>query len=75
MFNLGRLILYYEYLTLIAWPHRLASSMHQRVIEDFQCQLYRTCGIRSLVLTAYEGEEHDLRVGMCIDCIFRLSAS
>lgn len=40
--------------------------MRQRIIEDFQRQLFRTCGIRTLVLTAYEGEEHDLRVGMYV---------
>ena len=58
------------YILLICYANclvcRLASSMRQRIIEDFQRQLYKTCGIRTLVLTAYEGEEHDLRVGMCV---------
>ncbi|KAN0140679.1 hypothetical protein V8E53_001506 [Lactarius tabidus] len=44
---------------------RMASSMHKWIIQDFQSQLYRTCGIRSLVLTAYESEDHDLKI--CMD--------
>ncbi|KAH9069394.1 hypothetical protein EDB83DRAFT_2314420 [Lactarius deliciosus] len=36
---------------------RMASSMRERIIQDFQSQLYRTCGIRSIVLTAYEDEQ------------------
>ncbi|KAH9009802.1 hypothetical protein EDB85DRAFT_1902737 [Lactarius pseudohatsudake] len=35
---------------------RMASSMRERIIQDFQIQLHKTCGIRSLVLTAYEAE-------------------
>jgi hypothetical protein len=42
----------------------MASSMRKRVIQDFQHQLYKTCGIRSLVLTAYEGEDNNLKIGM-----------
>ncbi|KAH8992193.1 hypothetical protein EDB92DRAFT_1816038 [Lactarius akahatsu] len=42
---------------------RMASSMRERIIQDFQSQLYRTCGIRSIVLTAYEGEDNNLKVG------------
>ncbi|KAH8982338.1 hypothetical protein EDB86DRAFT_3086166 [Lactarius hatsudake] len=42
---------------------RMASSMRERIIQDFQSQLYRTCGIRSIVLTAYEGEDNNLMVG------------
>lgn len=38
--------------------------MRKRIIQDFQKQLYKTCGVRSLVLTAYEGEDHNLKVGM-----------
>jgi hypothetical protein len=40
----------------------MASSMRKRIIQDFQRQLYKTCGIRSLVLTAYEGEDNDLKI-------------
>ncbi|KAH9176173.1 hypothetical protein EDB89DRAFT_2065978 [Lactarius sanguifluus] len=42
---------------------RMASSMREWIIQDFQSQLYRTCGIRSIVLTAYEGEDNNLKVG------------
>lgn len=38
--------------------------MRKRIIQDFQGQLYKTCGIRSLVLTAYEGEENNLNVAL-----------
>jgi hypothetical protein len=43
---------------------RMASSMRKRIIQDFQSQLYKTCGIRTLVLTAYEGEDNDLNVAL-----------
>ena len=42
--------------------HRMASSMQNQIIQDFQRQLYKTCGICSLVLTAYEGEDNDLKI-------------
>jgi hypothetical protein len=38
--------------------------MCKQIIQDFQSQLYRTCGIRSLVLTAYESKDHDLKICM-----------
>ena len=47
---------------LIEW--QMATSMCKCIIEEFQSQLFKTCGIRSLVLTAYEGEDHDLKVCM-----------
>jgi hypothetical protein len=40
----------------------MAASMHKQIIQDFQRQLFKTCGIRTLVLTAYEGEDHDLNI-------------
>jgi hypothetical protein len=43
---------------------RMASSMRKWIIQDFQSQLYKMCGICSLVLTAYESEDHDLKVRM-----------
>ncbi|KAF8265608.1 hypothetical protein EI94DRAFT_1702359 [Lactarius quietus] len=43
---------------------RMAASIRKRVIQDFQSQLYKTCGIHTLVLTAYEGEDGDLKVGL-----------
>jgi hypothetical protein len=42
----------------------MASSMCKQIIRDFQNQLFKTCGIRSLVLTAYEGEDGDLKVAL-----------
>ncbi|KAI9430605.1 hypothetical protein H4582DRAFT_2063620 [Lactarius indigo] len=45
---------------------RMASSLCERIIQDFQSQLYRTCGIRSIVLTAYEGEDNDLKIGFIL---------
>jgi hypothetical protein len=45
-----------------SFTHRMAASMRKRIIQDFQRQLFKTCGIRSLVLTAYEGEDHDLNI-------------
>ncbi|KAI9429894.1 hypothetical protein H4582DRAFT_2064504 [Lactarius indigo] len=45
---------------------RMASSLRERIIQDFQSQLYKTCGIRSIVLTAYEGEDNDLKIGFIL---------
>ncbi|KAI9436269.1 hypothetical protein H4582DRAFT_2058933 [Lactarius indigo] len=45
---------------------RMASSLCERIIQDFQSQLYKTCGIRSIVLTAYEGEDNDLKIGFIL---------
>jgi hypothetical protein len=42
----------------------MAASMRKRIIQDFQSQLYKTCGVRTLVLTAYEGEDNNLKVGL-----------
>jgi hypothetical protein len=44
--------------------YRMASSMRKRIIQDFQSQLYKTCGVRTLVLTAYEGEDNNLKVSL-----------
>ena len=32
----------------------------------FQSQLFKTCGICTLVLTTYEGEDQELKVSMCV---------
>ena len=48
----------------ILFSHRMATSMHKWIIQDFQKQLYKTCGIHSMVLTAYEGKDHNLNIGM-----------
>jgi len=55
-----------SHVTLLIPSYRMASSMRKRVIQDFQHQLYKTCGIRSLVLTAYEGEDNNLKIGMWV---------
>ncbi|KAI9436915.1 hypothetical protein H4582DRAFT_2058387 [Lactarius indigo] len=47
---------------------RMASSLHEQIIQDFQSQLYRTCRIHSIVLTAYEGEDNDLKIGLLEEC-------
>ena len=36
--------------------------MRKQIIQDFQRQLYKTCSICSLVLTAYEGKANDLKI-------------
>jgi hypothetical protein len=38
--------------------------MRKRIIQDFQRQLFKTCGIRTLVLTAYKGEDEHLNICM-----------
>ena len=40
----------------------MATSMRKQIIQDFQRQLFKTCGIHSLVLTAYEGKDNDLKI-------------
>ena len=40
----------------------MASFMRKQIMQDFQKQLYKTCGNCSLVLTAYEGEDNDLKI-------------
>jgi hypothetical protein len=44
--------------------YRFASSMRKRIIQDFQRQLFKTCGVRTLVLTAHEGEDKKLKVSL-----------
>lgn len=39
--------------------------MHKWIIQDFQRQ-FKTCGIHSVVLTAYEGEGHDLNIALWV---------
>ena len=51
----------------------MATSMRKRMIHDFQSQLFKMCGIRTLVLTAYEGEDQELKVGMYVFGHFHLS--
>ena len=48
--------------TNYSFTHRMTASMQKWIIQDFQIPLFKTCGICSLVLTAYEGEDHDLNI-------------
>ncbi|KAN0136534.1 hypothetical protein V8E53_005581 [Lactarius tabidus] len=43
-------------------PGVMALSMQKWIIQDFQRQLFKTCGIHTLVLTAYKGEDQDLNI-------------
>src|SRR5579859_6983428 len=66
IFNPGKQEYLYPIPSLLIHFFRMASSMRKRIIRDFQSQLYKTCGIRSLVLTSYEGEDGDLKVAMYV---------
>ncbi len=44
----------------------MASSMRKRMTRDFQKQIYKTCGIHTLILTAYRDEKRDVRVSMSV---------
>ncbi|KAI9430400.1 hypothetical protein BJY52DRAFT_1232430 [Lactarius psammicola] len=48
-------------------PHiqaRMASSISGKIIRDFQAQLFKTCGIRCVVLTAHEHENGSIITGI-----------
>ena len=49
--------------------------MQKRIVQDFQMQLFKTCGIHSLVLTAYEGEDHDLNICLYVMHLYILIQS
>jgi hypothetical protein len=42
----------------------MAQSMRKRVIQDFQKQLYKICGVQTIVLSAYQDENNKLALGM-----------
>ena len=63
-FNPGRVSYYISLPICFTRSYRMAASMWKRIVQDFQSQLYKTCGIRSLVFTAYESEERDLKICM-----------
>ena len=44
----------------------MASSMRKRMTRDFQKQIYKTCGIHTLILTAYRDKKRDVRVSMSV---------
>ncbi|KAH8982456.1 hypothetical protein EDB86DRAFT_3086113 [Lactarius hatsudake] len=41
-----------------------SAAIRGRIVRDFQTQLYRTCGARSIVLLAYENEDGTPQVSM-----------
>ncbi|KAF8261854.1 hypothetical protein EI94DRAFT_1809664 [Lactarius quietus] len=43
---------------------RMASSLWKWIVQDFQRQLFKTCGIRTLVLSAYKTKDNDLSIGL-----------
>ncbi|KAF8263449.1 hypothetical protein EI94DRAFT_1807172 [Lactarius quietus] len=43
---------------------RMASSLCKQIVQDFQRQLFKTCGIHTLVLTTYNTEDNDLSIGL-----------
>ncbi|KAF8270246.1 hypothetical protein EI94DRAFT_1698918 [Lactarius quietus] len=43
---------------------RMASSLRKWIVQDFQRQLFKTCGICTLVLSAYKTEDNDLSIGL-----------
>jgi hypothetical protein len=56
----------YSIIGTCAYPstHRMAHSMCKRIIQDFQTQLFKSCGVRSLVLTSYVDLEKNVKGGM-----------
>jgi hypothetical protein len=44
----------------------MASTIKSRIIRDFSTQLYRTCGIRCIVLLAYQDEDGEIKAGMYV---------
>jgi hypothetical protein len=50
---------------------RMANTAYRRrIIRDFQTQLFKTCGIRSIVLVAYEDETGTVRA-----CLYVIQSS
>lgn len=43
---------------------RMASSISARIIRDFQSQLFRSCGLRCIVLTAHKNENVQIITGL-----------
>ena len=44
----------------------MANSIRAKMIRDFQDQLYRTCGVRCIILSAYENEDGKIVAGMWV---------
>lgn len=41
-----------------------SASYRARMVRDFQTQLFKTCGMRSVVLVGYQDETGDVRASM-----------
>ncbi len=58
----------YLYLSHLHWSNtginRMATSMSGKIIHDFQTQLYKTCGVWCIVLTAHKHENGRIITGM-----------
>jgi hypothetical protein len=41
-----------------------SAEIQGRIVRGFQTQVYKTCGVRSIVLMAYKKEHRDPQVSM-----------
>lgn len=58
--------MYSAIVTLIP-PFRMANAGYRRrIIRDFQTQLYKMCGMRSVILVAYEDDAGIIRASMYV---------
>ena len=51
---------------LIQPPRMATAAIRGRIIRDFQTQLYKTCGVRTIVLLAYAKEDGTPQVAMYV---------
>ena len=52
---------------MLIYLFRMANAGYRRrIIRDFQIQLYKTCGMRSTILVAYEDEKGNIRASMYV---------
>ena len=49
--------------TVVLMPlFRMANAGYRRrIVRDFQTQLYKACGMRSIILVAYEDDARNIR--------------
>jgi hypothetical protein len=48
-------------------PRMATSAIRGRIVRDFQTQLYKTCGVRTIVLLAYGTEDGKPQIAMYVD--------
>ena len=41
-----------------------SAAYRSRIVKDFQTQLFKTCGVRSIVLLAYEDKDGNVKACM-----------